>query len=142
MGAAPSGSPTPTDLQFLRTQHPNLTAFLCICYGSQAPLMAGLLDNLTATGPREMLPMMRAMHPKVKFVEKRWVRDGKMWTSGALLNGLDLVRAFVGETWGTAADGKGKGEGLKPTENLADWAVELGHWPDRGVEYEKAAIVF
>lgn len=36
---------------------------------------------------------------KTTWVERRWARDGKMWTSGALLNGLDLMREFVKEYW-------------------------------------------
>lgn len=69
-----------------------------------------------------MLGGLRKAAPGVKWVEKRWVRDGKMWSSGALLNGLDLMRAFLMEYWG--------GEG-----SLVEFGLKLGAYPVRDVEY-------
>lgn len=74
-----------------------------------------------------MLPFLREQAKNVNWVERRWARDGKIWTSGALLNGLDLMRAFVQETWG----GEGAGK-------VASVLLELGHFPVRDVEYEDA----
>ena len=56
-------------------------------------------------------------------MERRWARDGKLWTSGTLLNGLDLMRAFVQHTWAN-----------KPEMVAA--TLDLGAWPVRDVEYK------
>lgn len=59
----------------------------------------------------------------MNWVEKRWVRDGKIWTSGALLNGLDLVKAFMEETWAERKE-------------LIEWSVDLASWVGRDVDYK------
>ena len=41
----------------------------------------------------------------VKFEEKRWVRDGKIWTSGGITNGLDCMAAFMRESFDPEAVG-------------------------------------
>lgn len=87
-----------------------------------APLAAGLLEGKTCTGPRGMLEGLRNSNPEVNWVERRWVQDGKVWTSGTLLNGLDLMKAFVEQVWG--------GPGT-----LAEFLVGFGSWPVRDVEY-------
>lgn len=66
--------------------------------------------------------MLREKAPDVKWVEKRWVRDGKLWTSGALLNGLDLGTAFVEEVWGDKRE-------------LLGFLVNGGSWVGREVDY-------
>jgi len=89
----------------------------------QSALQAGLLEGKTATAPRPMVGPLSQAFPGVKWVVKRWARDDKMWTSGALLNGTDLMRAFVSEYW--------KGP-------LFEFALELGAYPIRDVNYADA----
>ncbi|KAE9368232.1 class I glutamine amidotransferase-like protein [Stipitochalara longipes BDJ] len=113
---------TEAELAFIRKSFDECAAFITICGGFLAALQAGLLEGRTATGPRPMLDGLRQMAPGVKWVEKRWARDGKLWTSGALLNGLDLTRAFVTEYWG------GK-------DTLVEFALALGAYPDRDINY-------
>ncbi|KAF4549959.1 Hypothetical protein D9617_19g102640 [Elsinoe fawcettii] len=110
------------ELDFVRRAYQECTAFISICGGMQIPLAAGLLDGKTCTGPRMSLGRLREDHPHVKFVEKRYVNDGKLWTSSTLLNGLDLMRAFVEKIWG--------GPGT-----LAETVLRDGAWPTRGVEF-------
>jgi transcriptional regulator GlxA family with amidase domain len=110
------------ELAFIRKSFDECVAFITICGGFLAALQAGLLEGKTATGPRPMLDGLRQMAPGVKWVEKRWVRDGKLWTSGALLNGVDLTRAFATEYWG------GK-------DTLVEFCLELGSYPVRDVNY-------
>jgi transcriptional regulator GlxA family with amidase domain len=110
------------ELGFIRKSYDDCAAFIAICGGFMGALQAGLLEGQTATAPREMLPMMQQSAPGVKWVEKRWARGGKLWTSGSLLNGLDLTRAFATEYWG------GK-------DTLVEWALEIGAYPDRDVDY-------
>ena len=99
-------------------------AFLTVCLGVAVPLQAGILEGKTATGPRLMLDALRQQAPATNWVEKRWVRDGKLWTSGALLNGTDLMHAFVHEFWGG-------GE-----EKLATYLSRTSAWPTRDVDYK------
>ncbi|KAF8848690.1 class I glutamine amidotransferase-like protein [Acephala macrosclerotiorum] len=108
---------------FIRKAYEESAAFITICGGFLSALESGLLEGKTATGPRPMLDGLRQTAPGVNWVEKRWVRDGKLWTSGALLNGLDLTRAFVTEYWG--------GEGT-----LVEFVLALGAYPDRDIDYK------
>jgi transcriptional regulator GlxA family with amidase domain len=108
--------------EFMRKSYDKCAAFITICGGFLSALESGLLEGKTATGPRPMLETFRKVAPGVKWVERRWARDDKLWTSGALLNGLDLMRAFVTEYWG------GK-------DTLVEFALSLGAYPDRDVNY-------
>lgn len=89
------------------------------------PLMAGTLKDKTCTAPQPMLEQLKKDHAEVNWVEKRYAMDadGKTWTSGTLLNGLDLMKAFVEHTWG--------GSGT-----LAEALIKIGGWPLRSVEYQ------
>ncbi|KAK8088493.1 hypothetical protein PG997_003454 [Apiospora hydei] len=116
--------PNEAELAFVRKSYEDCAAFLTICGGMMVPLQAGILKGLTCTAPRTMLPMLRGMAPETKWAEKRWVRDGKVWTSGVLLNGQDLMVAFVREYWG--------GEG-----SLGEALIQMGNWPLRSVNYDE-----
>ncbi|KAJ6164091.1 hypothetical protein N7470_002763 [Penicillium chermesinum] len=113
-----------TEKAFLRKSYDNCAAFLCICTGVEHALDAGLLEGKTATAPRPILPLLTQTAPGVNWVDKRWAQGGKIWTTGTLLCGLDMVVAFARQTWG--------GEG-----SLVERVIEMGEWPQRGVEYEK-----
>ncbi|KAM0285816.1 hypothetical protein ACHAQH_001278 [Verticillium albo-atrum] len=101
MGAhSPAYNPNDAELACIRKAYAASSAFLTICGGFMAPLQAGVLDGRTVTAPRFALEQLRKTSPSSTWLEKRWVRDGKLWTSGALLNGADMVYAFVHEYWG------------------------------------------
>ncbi|RAK89424.1 hypothetical protein BO79DRAFT_237186 [Aspergillus costaricaensis CBS 115574] len=91
---------TTTEKDFLRKCYAECSAFLSVCGASDALLATGILEGKTATGPLSFLPLFREIAPGTNWVEKRWVRDGKMWTTGTLLNGLDMIAAFGREVWG------------------------------------------
>ncbi|KAK7924270.1 hypothetical protein PG985_006324 [Apiospora marii] len=116
--------PTEAELAFVRKAHEDCAAFLTICGGMMVPLQAGILKGLTCTAPQIMLPKLRQEAPDTNWVEKRWARDGKVWTSGVLLNGQDLMVAFVREYWG------GKG-------SLGEALIQMGCWPQRSVNYDE-----
>ena len=111
---------------FIRKCNDDCVAFMFVCGGFLAGLQAGLLEGKTATAPRFMLDQLRKHHPEVEWVEKRWAHDDKIWTSGALLNGTDMTKAFALETWG--------GEG-----SLAELGMRLGGYPCRDVDYADVA---
>lgn len=97
---------------------------MTVCTGFLAPLHAGLLDNVRATAPRGFLENLKKEHKEVKWEEKRWVRDGKIWSSGAIMNGFEMMGEFIRERWGGAAEGQ-----------LVGFALGMADVPVRGVEY-------
>lgn len=101
------------------------SAFLTICGGVTVPLQAGILAGKTATAPHMMLDMLRVNAPKTEWATKRWARDGKLWTSGTLLNGMDMMANFMKHYWG--------GEGT-----YVEFLSKVGAWPDRDVDYKDA----
>ncbi|KAI9873326.1 MAG: hypothetical protein M1830_000541 [Pleopsidium flavum] len=123
-GPPPTYTPSPAITHFLTTQLPHLTAFMTVCTGVMPALASGILDGKTVTAPRGLIPMLREKYPGSEFVEKRWVRDGKVWTSGGVTNGLDMMAGFLREGF---QRGK-KREVVEVVLGLAD----VG---DRGQEY-------
>lgn len=97
---------------------------MTICAGMLPAQMAGVLADHTCTAPSFMLPLLK-QDTRTKWVEKRAHRDGKVWTSGALLNGLDLMKMFVMTYW----------------PEMAAFAAPLGGWPERSLEFESAKEV-
>lgn len=115
---------TEAELAYTRKAYAESSAFLTICGGFDLPLKAGIFEGKTATAPRFMLSVLRQQAPGVKWVERRWARDGKLWSSGALLNGTDMVAAFAAEYWG------------KTEDTLASTMSKMGAWPARDIEYK------
>lgn len=111
-----------TEKEFLRKCYDNCAAFLCVCAGFQHALEIGILEGKTATAPRPLIPILKEKAPGVNWIEKRWAKGGKVWTTGTLLTGLDMVVAFATETWG--------GEG-----SLVEKMIATGEWPARSVDY-------
>ncbi|KAH7406351.1 class I glutamine amidotransferase-like protein [Phaeosphaeria sp. MPI-PUGE-AT-0046c] len=112
-------TPTAAELAFIASAHASCAAFITICGGMLAAQQAGVLAGKTATAPRFMVAELQAKDPRTTWVEKRYVRDGKVWTSGALLNGLDLMREFMRTYW----------------PELAEVSVRIGGVPERANEY-------
>ncbi|PWY83872.1 hypothetical protein BO94DRAFT_557697 [Aspergillus sclerotioniger CBS 115572] len=118
IGAGQTGyQATETEKAFLRKCYSECSAFLSVCGASDALLATGILEGKTATGPRSFLPLFRQIAPGTNWVEKRWVRDEKIWTTGTLLNGLDMIAAFGTEMWG--------GEGSL-VEHMLTLAIHVG----------------
>jgi transcriptional regulator GlxA family with amidase domain len=85
-GPDPNVVPDDDVLSFLRAhKEANQTDFLVICTGSFLAGYAGLLDGKRVTGPRGLLGRLKDKFPRAKFVERRWERDDRVWTSGMLL---------------------------------------------------------
>jgi transcriptional regulator GlxA family with amidase domain len=123
MGAHnPNYNMTDGEKAFIRKCNSNCVAFLFVCASFMAALQTGLLESKTATAPRFMLEQLRNAHPGVKWVEKLRPHDGKIWTTGTLLNDIDMTQAFALETWG------GKG-------SLVELVVRLGGYPCRDIDY-------
>jgi transcriptional regulator GlxA family with amidase domain len=123
MGAHDAGyTMTEGEIKFIQKCNEDCAALLFICGGFLAALSAGLLKGKTATAPRPMVEGLRASHPEVNWITKRWANDGKIWTSGALLNGTDMTSAFAEKFWG--------GEGT-----FTEFGLRLGGYPNRDIDY-------
>ncbi|KAF2761694.1 class I glutamine amidotransferase-like protein [Pseudovirgaria hyperparasitica] len=116
-------TPTEAELNFIRKAYSDCSAFIAVCGGMMTPMQAGLLKGKTATCPLPILSQLEATAPETTWVRKRFHRDGKLWTTGTLLNGLDAMAEFADETWG------GKG-------TLMDHAMKMCAWPRRDVYYK------
>lgn len=117
--------PNEAELAFIRKTFESCMYFLCICGGIMAPLQAGILHGCRATAPRMMLQQLKKDTKGVDWTEKRWEHDHKLWTTGALLNGLDMMKAFAEEVLG----GKEKG-------TLMNVLLDIGAWPIRSMVYK------
>lgn len=116
-------TPNAAEIAFVQKAWEGCSAFITICGGVEVALQAGILEGKTATAPRFMLDLLRQQAPTTTWLSKRWVNDGKLWTSGAFLNGLDLMYNFAHSTWG--------GDGT-PAAHMS----RLGSWPNRDVDYK------
>lgn len=114
---------TEAELAYIRKAHEECAAFLTICGGFMNALRAGLLEGKAATAPRFILPQLKKDAPGVEWVEQRWAHDGKVWTTGALLCGPDMMRAFMQETWQNKAQ-------------LVHIMLDISCCPYRSVKYE------
>ncbi|KAM3506664.1 hypothetical protein MY11210_007455 [Beauveria gryllotalpidicola] len=124
---------TATERAFIQKSYASCAAFMTVCGGVLVAVAAGLVAGKTVTGPRFMLPQLRAMAPDAAaWIEKRYVRDGKLWTSGALHNGLDMMAAFMRQTWPNE-------EGQKLS--LVDFALVLGSGLDRDIDYKDEPVL-
>jgi transcriptional regulator GlxA family with amidase domain len=95
----PGYDPNEAELAFIRKAHSDCAAFLTICGGFVPAQLAGVLVGKTCTAPRFMVAELQKQDPRTTWVERRCNHDGKIWTSGALLNGLDMMREFMLMYW-------------------------------------------
>ncbi|KAL7908169.1 class I glutamine amidotransferase-like protein [Trichoderma velutinum] len=123
MGAVWIDEPSDAEKAFMKKSYADCSAFITVCGGMQAPLKAGIFDGKTATAPRFHLQTLRKVAPDTNWVDQRWVNDGKLWSSGALLNGIELMSAFIQQTWPS-------GEG-----SLVREMMEKGDWISRDQYY-------
>ncbi|KAI4163083.1 MAG: hypothetical protein LQ342_003210 [Letrouitia transgressa] len=119
-GPLPDYRPSPAVQKFLRTQYEHVDTFITICSGFIPALYSGILDGKVATAPRELLPDLKKEAPQVKWAEKRWTRDGKLWTSGSVANGQQLMVAYLRE---------------KYPKEIVDLTLGMSDIADRGQEF-------
>ncbi|KAH8112462.1 class I glutamine amidotransferase-like protein [Phellopilus nigrolimitatus] len=145
-GPAPSYVPSAETLSFIRTHAKSARALLVICSGILPVAFAGVLTGKRATAPLIMLPMLRErglinpnrarehldtlpVVPDVEWTEKRWEVDeeGKIWTSGMVTNGTDMVAAFLKKTF---------------APDLANLVCSLADVGDREQDYQSKPELF
>lgn len=98
-GPDPKYVATPAEQDFIRAKYAEVSAVLTVCSGIMPALQSGIIAGHRATAPRAMIPFLKQVSPNVEWVDKRWTtsEDGKVWSSGAVTNGLDMMAAFVRE---------------------------------------------
>lgn len=125
IGASHVGyEPNEAELAYTRKAFDECVAFLTICAGVDALVRIGALEGKTATAPAFMIDICRKASPDTNWVTKRWARDGKIWTSGTLLNGTDMVVAFAKEFW------------EKDKDSLITMEIQTSGWPIRDVDFK------
>jgi transcriptional regulator GlxA family with amidase domain len=70
---------------------------MSICTGINILASSGALVGHNTTAPYILYPLLEKNHPEIKWRWTRWVKsaNGKLWTSGSIGNGLDMVSAFM-----------------------------------------------
>jgi len=99
-------------LEFVRQHVKSGVDLLTVCTGFNVAAQAGVLDGKHATGTRGVTDLLAKKFPAVKWEVKRWVVDGRTWTSGkshvfffclslmllwagGITNGMDMVATYM-----------------------------------------------
>ena len=107
----PGGQGTRTEvsneilLEFITRQAESCEAILSVCTGSFILHAAGLLCGRKATTHWGSLDRLRGLGD-VDVVERRFVRDGKVWSAAGVSAGIDMMLAFIADTAGGEVAGK------------------------------------
>jgi transcriptional regulator GlxA family with amidase domain len=80
-GPPPALVPAEEELQFVRDHVNAGVELLTVCSGMYVAAHAGVLNGKRATGTAPAAELAKKF-PKVKWEDKRYVNDGKIWTSG------------------------------------------------------------
>lgn len=89
----------PELLEFVRRQAANCKEILSVCTGSFILQAAGLLEGKRATTHWGSLDRLRALGD-VTVDEKRFVRDGHVWSAAGVSAGIDLALALIADQAG------------------------------------------
>jgi transcriptional regulator GlxA family with amidase domain len=92
-------------LEFVRRQAASCKEMLSVCTGSFILEAAGLLKGREATTHWGSLERLRSL-PEVTVTEKRFVRDGNIWTAAGVSAGIDLALALVADQAGEEVAGQ------------------------------------
>jgi transcriptional regulator GlxA family with amidase domain len=92
-------------IQFIQTQAEHCSVIASVCTGSFLLQAAGLLTNTKATTHWKSLERLKQF-PEVKVVEKRFVKDGNIWTSAGISAGTDMALAIIEDLAGNETAGK------------------------------------
>ncbi|KAF2871398.1 ThiJ/PfpI family protein [Massariosphaeria phaeospora] len=98
-GPPPGMKPEEEVLDFVRKHVDSGGDLLTICTGIFVAAYASVLDGRNATGSRGIEDWLERDFPKVKWQDKRYVNDGKIWTSGGITNGMDMVAVYMRQRW-------------------------------------------
>jgi len=92
-------------IEFVQAQSLNCKHITSVCTGSFILQAAGLLKERKATTHWGSLDRLRSFED-VRVDEKRFVRDGNIWTAAGVSAGIDLALALVAEEAGEEIAGE------------------------------------
>ncbi|WP_300302694.1 DJ-1/PfpI family protein [Ferrovibrio sp.] len=88
-------------IAFIRACATEAKAVLSVCSGTFILLAAGLLEGVEATTNWKVIDKLR--EAGVTVIEERYVRDGRIWSSGGVSAGIDMTLALVAHEAGAEA---------------------------------------
>lgn len=92
----------PLVIDWLRSQHRDVSIMASVCTGAFLLAKAGLLDGLTATTHWQDQDELQAAFPKATVLaEAPWIDCGKIVTSGGIAAGIDMSLHLVERLAGT-----------------------------------------
>ena len=92
-------------IDFVATQAESCKVILSVCTGSFILHSAGFLKSRKATTHFSMLDNLRDLKD-VEVVEKRFVKDGKIWTSAGVSAGIDMALELIAQEAGEETAGE------------------------------------
>jgi transcriptional regulator GlxA family with amidase domain len=92
-------------IDFVAEKAETCRIILSVCTGSFILHSAGLLKSKKATTHFSMLDNLRNLDD-VEVVEKRFIKDGKVWTSAGVSAGIDMALELIAEEAGEETAGK------------------------------------
>lgn len=95
----------PEIIAYLQERGRSCQALLSVCTGSYLMQRAGLLAGRQATTHWAFLDHLRN-DPDIEVLERRFVQDGNIWTSGGVSAGMDMMLAYIAQTFGEAVAGE------------------------------------
>ena len=92
-------------IDFVANRAESCKVILSVCTGSFILHSAGFLKSRKATTHFSMLDNLRNLKD-VEVVEKRFVKDGKIWTSAGVSAGIDMALELIAQEAGEETAGK------------------------------------
>ena len=92
-------------VNFVAKQAETCRVILSVCTGSFILHSAGLLKSKKATTHFSMLDNLRKLED-VKVAEKRFIKDGKVWTSAGVSAGIDMALELIAQEAGEETAGR------------------------------------
>ncbi|KAK8235582.1 class I glutamine amidotransferase-like protein [Phyllosticta capitalensis] len=91
-------------ISFVASTFPRLDYLLTVCTGAGIAARAGVLDGRRVTTNKKSWDETTALRPEGPRWERnaRWTEDGKVWTSGGVSAGIDMLLGFVARLYGGA----------------------------------------
>lgn len=93
-------------LNFIKTQSQNCKLVMSVCTGAFLLAAAGLLKNKRATTYWRTFKEFMLTYPDTIIEEERIVKTEKVWTSGGVSSGIDLMLELVKEVAGESRAGQ------------------------------------
>lgn len=81
-GPDPSLDPPQGMGKFIRNHFDTGCVIMSVCTGIFPLAASGVLKGKKATGPRALLSGLRKKYPETVWSDKRWCKDGNIWSSG------------------------------------------------------------